>query len=219
MGQNVEEAWKNLKITITKAAGETMEKKRQNTSDWFDETDEIVQKLLNEKKKMHEIYMSNPSKENERKWKSARKICQNKVRMIKDNWWSKKAQELQDYINAGDSYNLYNGIKSLTGPTKRSLAILEDENGNKIQDQDKRLEKWSKYFEHLYNQEFKTDESAIRLDDIEDTNIDDEVPNKEEIKEALKHIKNNKTPGQDTITGEMLKAGGETAINLLPYFI
>lgn len=40
-------------------------------------------------------------------------------------------------------------------------------------------------------------------------------PTKEEIRKALSHIKNNKSPGNDSITGEMLKAGSEETVEML----
>lgn len=71
--------------------------------------------------------------------------------------------QLQQYINKGDSHNLYNAIKATVGPNKKSLAIIEDETGNKIKDQNQRLRIWSNYFNKLYNQESQTDENAVRI--------------------------------------------------------
>lgn len=63
--------------------------------------------------------------------------------------------------------------------------MIEDEHGVKIQEQDKRLMEWSKYFERLYNQEFETDETAITLNSNINDTINDNPPTKEEIKKAF----------------------------------
>lgn len=69
-----------------------MTKKRINNPDWFDESDDTIKKVLDEKKKAHEEYLNKPSKENQAKFKTARRICQKEIRKIKDAWWSDKAK-------------------------------------------------------------------------------------------------------------------------------
>uniref|UniRef100_A0A8D8VT20 Craniofacial development protein 2 n=1 Tax=Cacopsylla melanoneura TaxID=428564 RepID=A0A8D8VT20_9HEMI len=95
---NVEFMWNAFKDTITKAAAETMQKKKPNLADWFDESDIEIKKLLELKKKAYEKFLSAPSKENEKELKSIKKSCQSKIRKIRDNWWSKRAEQLQKYI-------------------------------------------------------------------------------------------------------------------------
>lgn len=208
--QNVEAVWSNIKNAIPNTAAETLEKKKTNFSDWFDESDNTIKSLLDEKRRLHNEYLRRPTKENEKQLKNSRRKCQGEIRKIRDEWWRNRAQQLQQYINVGDSYNLYKGIKAIVSPPKRSLAIIEDENGEKIKDQDLRLQRWSKYFDNLYNQEAEIDENIINLNIPECTeNINDNPPNKSEIAAAIQRIKNNKSPGQDAITGEMLKAGKE----------
>lgn len=94
------------------------------------------------------------------------------------------------------------------------MTIIENEDGTSFKDQDQRLKRWSQYFQQLYNQESETNDDAIRPLDSVPPEIISDPPSKDEIRAALTHMK-NKAPGNDDITGEMLKAGGEETVEML----
>jgi hypothetical protein len=50
---------------------------------------------------------------------------------------------------------------------------------------------------------------------IEELKIDTKPISKQEIRKAIKNIKNGKAPGPDNITAELLKADTETTANIL----
>lgn len=212
---NVEDAWSKIKEAYHSVAARTVEKKKRQCSDWFDECDHEIKVILEAKRKAHEIFLSNPSKENKKEYQAIRRKSQASIRKIRDTWWVNKTKKLQSFIDKGDSYNLYQGIKELVGPTKRPLNILETENGNRIENLKDRLQQWGNYFEKLYNQETETDCSALNITLNVEHTLEDNPPT--HLKDALLSLKNNKSPGSDNIIGEMLKAGQETTIDLFHY--
>lgn len=122
---------------------------------------------------------------------------------------------MQDFIDKGNSFNLYQGIKELVGPTRKPLNILEKDNGERIENVKDRLEHWGKYFETLFNQETKTDISALDNLSLSTENPPgDNPPSRDEVVDALMSL-NNKSAGNDNIIAEMLKAGQETTVDLL----
>lgn len=56
-----------MKSAITKSAAETMEKKKTVLPDWFDESNEEIKRILDNKKEAHIMYLTLPTKENGKK--------------------------------------------------------------------------------------------------------------------------------------------------------
>ena len=84
---------------------------------------------------------------------------------------------------------------------------------------DEVLKIWKDHFEqHLYT-EFPHDESILQS--IPETKPGTEkstkelIISKEEIRKAISLLKNNKAPGSDLITAQVLKSGREPIINML----
>lgn len=87
----VESIWNDMKHTLNKTAAETMEKKKPKTSDWFDESDEAIKKLLEEKTRAHKMYLSAPTQDNKMKYTNIKSKCQREVRKLQEKWWSEYA--------------------------------------------------------------------------------------------------------------------------------
>ena len=94
-----------------------------------------------------------------------------------------------------------------------------------------KLERWHEHFVNISNiptevkevslsrtpqiYHFGRDEEYMESDNLVHDNALACVPSEEEIREAIGQLKNNKTPGEDGITAEMLKLGGEPIVEWL----
>ncbi|KAI5735577.1 hypothetical protein M8J77_020203 [Diaphorina citri] len=150
-----------------------------------------------------------------REYQEARQKCQREVRRIREEWWNKKINELQEFANKNDTYNLYRGIKSTVGPIRKPLNIIEDKNGNKISNKEERLERWREHFQHVFNQQTTVNLEGIEIDPITDNLPNDERPTENEIMSAMSQMKNRKSPGSDSITAEIIKGGTGVSVQML----
>ena len=64
--------------------------------DWFDDNDPAISDLLDNMHKAHHTWLQDKgSTSKATAYRKAKQLVQAKTRAMKDSWWSRKAQELQ----------------------------------------------------------------------------------------------------------------------------
>ena len=98
------------------------------------------------------------------------------------------------------------------GKTNTGNTIIGDENGEQLSDGKDRLARWKRHFEGVLNMSSSVAvDSNICLTSTEQTdgNGDLRELTMEEVRKAVKRLKNGKAGGGDGIVAELLKYGGE----------
>lgn len=119
---------------------------------------------------------------------------------------------------------LYKITKELCNKKRQSTSEVRDKNGKLLTYADQKLKRWKEHFEELLNIENQCNEdegvNQINISNIETIEEINTGPfTEEEVRHAIKKLKNGKAAGVDNINGEMLKAGGEiTSKKLLHMF-
>ena len=114
----------------------------------------------------------------------------------------------------GDTRTVYRITKSLTGGFTNKTTAVRDRNGKVLMKTEDQLHRWAEHFKETLNRPDPEEEATI-----EDTGFHVEMKQgrvtQEEIKEALRHTKGNRAPGEDRITADMLKADTATSAKAL----
>ncbi|VEN37593.1 unnamed protein product [Callosobruchus maculatus] len=107
--------------------------------------------------------------------------------------------------------NLYRGIKAEKRGYQQKPLFYKDKEGHIISGEREIIARWQEYFEELLNNPNTIEicQAELNTQEHESNEIDKIPPTISEIREIIKKIKNNKTPGSDNITAEMFKYGGE----------
>lgn len=208
---DMDSEWAKLRSTLHQAASETIGFTQKHHQDWFDNSSVEIQELLDAKRKAHAALLSNPhSPSLLHHYKTTRAETQKQLRLMENEWWLKKAQEIQGYADTNNTYAFYAAAKSIYGPQKRSIAPVRSADGHVLfKDKQQILERWAEHFDSLLNKINPSDPLVLNaLPDLPPSPFLDDPPMFSEALTAIRSLKNNKSPGPDGIPAEILKKGG-----------
>ncbi len=97
----------------------------------------------------------------------------------------------------------------------RAMNVIMNKRGEKLTKPEDIMNRWRKHFGEVLNRPDPSIQFEEHNEEMEDIQINVEVPDKSEIKKAIKTLKNKKAAGIDGIKGEMLKESGEIAVEAL----
>ena len=139
-----------------------------------------------------------------------------------NNWALRMADDLEEAARKGQQREVWQKIYVISGKKKKQSAAVRDRSGQLIADPHAQKERWKEHFSELLNPPPR----EADISDLEDvtpqpsfeylTNTD-EAPTRSEVVDALKKLKNYKSPGVDGITNEQLKYGEVGLVDELVY--
>ena len=181
-------------------------KKPWITKDIFDLCDE--RRNLKSKKKNDDTAKENYSKIN--------KTIKKKITQAKENYINEQCSALEESLSKNDSKKAYGIVKDLTTSKKPKVNTIKDKNGKCLTEKTQVLNRWTEYSTELYNYPIKGNDEVLNVGDpASDNENENDSILKDEIIQAIKTLKSDKSPGFDNIPGELIKAGGEHMIEAL----
>ena len=101
--------------------------------DWFDENDEEIQGLLEEKYQKHKAYPSDTSSvSNKAAYSNICKTVQIRLTDMQNSWLSSKADEFQFCADRRDMKNLFDVLKTVYGPQSSGNTPLLSVDGTRF---------------------------------------------------------------------------------------
>ncbi|XP_055873600.1 uncharacterized protein LOC129924028 [Biomphalaria glabrata] len=104
-------------------------------------------------------------------------------------------------------------IKKISGKFAKSERPVKDKNGDVITDEEGYKKRWIEHFQELLNKPTLSNPPEIPPA-ARDLPIKCSAPTKEEIRSAIKQLKNGKFAGRDSIPFEALKTDIDTSVKL-----
>lgn len=209
--EDPEDDWNNACSTLIKTAEETVGLSKRSHADWFDDNDENIHMLLNNKRKAHNASLANPqSQVLAQRWKKLRAEAQREIREIENRWWVGKAQETQAFADTNNMQGFYNALKSIYGPKTHSISPVQSADGTTLlKEKTDILNRWAEHFQNLLNNQNQFDEQLLdEIPQLPTMNSLSQPPEMYELISAIKSLEDNKSCGPDRIPGEILKHGG-----------
>ncbi|XP_076105824.1 uncharacterized protein LOC143074160 [Mytilus galloprovincialis] len=148
-------------------------------------------------------------------YNSKEKEVKKNAKADKKAYIDKIAEEAENASKVGDMRKLYNITKQLSGRVNTNSTNIKDKDGQTICKFEKQLKRWKEHFEEVLNRP----EPEISVDRTEEAPPPIEIEmgpiTDDEIKAAIKKLKNNKAPGVDGIPAEVLKSDINLNVNIL----
>lgn len=213
-----EEQWQALKNTVYSAASDVLGKPTRKHADWFDESNEEIMELINEKNMLfHKTLAGGCTRTTKNKYKSVKSELQKKLRQMKNDWWAKKAAGIQSLADQNDSKAFFASLKEVYGPKGACLDPVKSIDGSVLHtDKNKIMERWREHFNFLLNPETTVDDDVVsNIPQLPVRYHMDAPPTGEELDKAIKRTKCGKAAGPDGIPPEVWKYGGPALRNQL----
>ena len=135
------------------------------------------------------------------------------VKMDKRNYIG-LAKEAEQAADSGNMRELYVIIRKLAGKYSKPEQSVKDKQGRNITRTEQQLNRLAEHFEELLNRP-----ATLDLPDTQpalvNLPINCDKPTKEEIRRAIKDLKNIKTTGPGGIPAQVLKTDIDTSLELL----
>ena len=123
-------------------------------------------------------------------------------------------KEAEEAARKQDLKTLYRITKTLSDGLKNTDVPVKDTNGNLVSSKTGKLGCWKEHFQTILNRPEPTETAQIRAAE-EDVDVNTDQPTLEEVKMAIKVMRNGKAPGSDGVTAEMLKVEDTVTPRLL----
>ena len=99
-----------LRAVLQNAAAHVFGKKKRVQNDWFDDQDDAIQKLLQDKN-------------------MDRHVLRRRIRELKNNWFRHRAEEAERYSQEKNHRDFYGTLNAVYGPRSRTSHPVKSRNG------------------------------------------------------------------------------------------
>ncbi|VDP40305.1 unnamed protein product [Schistosoma margrebowiei] len=206
----MEDNWKGIKEALTSTCQEVLGLKKYHHKEWI--STETLDKIKDRKNKKAAINNSRTRAEKvqaQAEYIEANKQVKRSIRADKKKYVEELVTAAEKAAREGNMKQLYDTTKKQAGKYSKSERPVKDKEGNPITEIQQQRNRWVEYFEELLNRP-----APMNPPDIEaahtDLPIDVNPPTKEEIRMAVRQIKNGKAAEPDNIPAEALKPNCNT---------
>ena len=213
--RNIDGMWKVVKEAVITTCNVALGPQKDNHKAWI--SAESIKKVKERKEKKAALNSSRTRAEKvkaQTEYREANKNVKKSLKTDKRNYIEALALEAEEAARHGNLKDLYDTTKKLAGKTSKPQRPVKDKEGKPIIGEEGQKKRWMEHFEELLNRPAPQDPPHIQQAD-RDLPIDLSAPRREEIRKAIKKLRNGKATGPDSIPAEALKTDAETMGEML----
>ena len=204
--EDINRAWESIKVNIKTSATESLglHEKTKQYKPWFDEE---CLGILDQRKQAKIQWIHDPSQSNVDNLNNVRWDANRHFRNKKKANLRAKIEELETNSKINNIRDLYRGINDMKKGYQPRTRIVKDEIGDLVADSHSIMARWRHYFYQILNVHGNSD---VRQAEIHTAEPLVPEPSILEVELAIEKLKSHKSPGNDQMPAELIKAGGST---------
>ena len=141
-----------------------------------------------------------------------------------NKYWNEKADSLENAAINNDHATMFREFRTLATSTavKNNINMVKDKAGNIISNNCDCLNRWKEHYSELLNKDpvpHNPETSTAAANAPTDLSISEGAVTLDEVRNAVKSLKNDRAAGICKITAELLKFGGECMLQWLQLII
>ena len=131
----------------------------------------------------------------------------------KYNWIQIQCKLIDEYMKYRRFSKIsYETLRTLTKTAYIQSSIIEDKQGKPLAKEQAIVNRWTEYCQELYNHTINPDINVLQHNRLDQ---DNDLPIlKDEVINAIKSLKDGKSPGNYDISSELLKHGGDEIVTM-----
>ena len=130
---DVEQHWSILKTAMLSACQETTGFLKRKHQDWFDENNEEIQSVIDQKRTAYNIWQNDPNSLLKKQiYLQAKAEVQRRTRTLKNEWWKTKAVEMENLAASNNTRAFFSATKIVYGPSTKGLNPLRSKDGSQL---------------------------------------------------------------------------------------
>ena len=213
---NIEQCWKTVKETFNETAKNVLGFKKRKSKNWISAKSwEKIEERRKLKMKVNETKSDRLRSRLQAEYQSKDKEVKRSVRKDKREWAEHIAREAENAASQGNMKGVYEATKKLCNEKPRHIDMVKDKDGNLLTKDDEIRKRWSEHFDEVLNRPVPSSVADIHEETECIDNIEVGYITRDEIRNAMHKMKKGKAAGIDSITIELLRAGGDVAIEVL----
>ena len=196
----------DFNTVLVEAGKKTLGLRKRKKEEWIStETWDMIEKRRETKRKLLSTKSSRLKDQLKETYSKQDKHIKKSSRKDKKAYIDNLAHEAEEAASKQDMGTLYRITKTLSGGFRNNETPVRKQDGKLTCSTEEELECWKDHFEKVLNRDNPTENATI-TPSLEPLEINTEKPSLEEVKNAIKLLKNGKAAGVDQVHSEMLKA-------------
>ncbi|KAK3561822.1 hypothetical protein QTP86_017071 [Hemibagrus guttatus] len=198
-----------IRETGRKVLGVSSGRRKEDKETWW--WNEEVQDSIQRKRLAKKKWDMDRTEENRQEYKELQRRVKREVSKAKQKAYDELYTRLDTREGEKDLYRLARQ-RDRDGKDVQQVRVIKDRDGRVLTSEESVQRRWKEYFEELMNEE---NEREKRVEGVNSVEQKVDKIRKDEVRKALKRMKNGKAVGPDDIPVEVWKCLGEAAVEFL----